>query len=189
MRQLIVFNNQTLDGYFSGANGDIGWSHRAQNDPEWKKFTADNAQGDGTLLFGRVTYELMASYWPTPAAAQNDPAVAGRINNLKKVVFSRTLDKASWNNTELVKTDMVDYVRKLKQGYGDPLVIMGSGSLVSQLTQEHLIDEYQVIVNPVVLGKGRTMFDGIKDMLRLKLEKTRTFGNGNVLQCYQPATS
>jgi dihydrofolate reductase len=187
MRQLIVFNNQTLDGYFSGTNGDIGWSHRPQNDPEWKKFTADNAKGDGTLLFGRITYELMASYWPTPAALQNDPAVAERINNLKKVVFSRTLDKAAWNNTELVKTDMVDYVRRMKQGSGDPMVIMGSGSLVSQLTQEHLIDEYQVIVNPVVLGKGRTMFDGIKDMLRLKLEKTRTFGNGNVLQCYQPA--
>ena len=91
MRQLIVFNNQTLDGYFSGTNGDIGWSHRAQNDPEWKKFTEDNAKGDGTLLFGRITYDLMASYWPTPAALKNDPAVAERINNLKKVVLSRTL--------------------------------------------------------------------------------------------------
>ena len=101
-------------------------------------------------------------------------------------MFSRTLDKASWNNTKLVKGDMAAEIRKMKKEPGKDMAIMGSGSIVSQLAQEGLIDEYQIVVIPVVLGKGRTMFDGIKEKLSLKLTKTRTFGNGNVLLCYEP---
>jgi dihydrofolate reductase len=141
------------------------------------------------LLFGRITYELMAGYWPTPAAAKAYPAVAEGMNNLPKVVFSRTLDKASWQQTTLVKGDLAGEVRKMKKEPGEHIAILGSGSIVSQLAQEGLIDEYQVVINPVVLGKGRTMFDGIKGKLTLKLTKTRTFGNGNVLLCYEPAAS
>ena len=137
-------------------------------------------------MFGRITYELMTSYWPTPYAMKNDPIVAERMNNLPKVVFSRTLDKASWNNTKLVKGDMAAEIRKMKKEPGENMVIFGSGSIVSQLAQEGLIDEFQIVVNPVALGKGRTMFDGIKEKLTLKLTKTRTFGNGNVLLCYEP---
>src|SRR4029434_10214166 len=106
-------------------------------------------------------------------------------NNMPKVVFSRTLDHVSWNNTILVKGDPATEMRKMKQEAGEGLVILGSGSIVSQLAQEGLIDEYQVVVNPVVLGKGRTMFDGVTEKLRLKLTKTRAFGNGNVLVCYE----
>ena len=109
------------------------------------------------------------------------------MNNLPKVVFSRTLDKASWNNTKLVKGDLAAEIRKMKKEPGEDMAILGSGSIVSQLAQEGVIDEYQVVVNPVVLGKGRTMFDGIKEKLTLKLTKTRTFGNGNVLLTYAPA--
>jgi dihydrofolate reductase len=105
---------------------------------------------------------------------------------MPKVVFSRTLDHASWNNTTLLKGDPAAEMRKMKQETGEGLAILGSGSIVSQLAQEGLIDEYQVVVNPVVLGKGRTMFDGVKDKLSLKLTKTRAFGNGNVLLCYEP---
>ena len=105
---------------------------------------------------------------------------------MPKVVFSRTLDQASWNNTKLVKGDMVAEVRRMKKEHGEGMVILGSGSIVSQLASEGLIDEYQVVVNPVVLGTGRTMFDGVKEKLNLKLTKTRTFGNGNVVLGYQP---
>jgi dihydrofolate reductase len=112
--------------------------------------------------------------------------VAERMNSLPKVVFSRTLDKASWNNTKLVKGDLAAEVRKMKQESGPTMAIMGSGSIVSQLAQEGLIDEFQVVVNPLVLGKGKSMFDGIKEKLTLKQTKTRTFGNGNVLLCYEP---
>ena len=186
MRKLVVFNQVTLDGYFAGPNGDISWAHKDKKDAEWNAFVADNAKGGGLLLFGRMTYELMASYWPTPQAAQNDPIVAERMNNLPKVVFSRTLDKASWNNMLLVKGGMAAEIRKMKKEPGEHMAILGSGSIVSQLAQEGLIDEYQIVVNPVVLGKGRTMFDGIREKLTLKLTKTRTFGNGNVLLCYEP---
>jgi dihydrofolate reductase len=184
MRKLVVFNQVTLDGYIADINGDMSWAHK--QDAEWNTFVQENASGGGELLFGRITYELMTSYWPTPYAMQNDPIVAERMNNLPKVVFSRTLDKASWNNTKLVKGDMAAEIRKMKKEPGENMVIFGSGSIVSQLAPEGLIDEYQIVVNPVVLGKGKTMFEGIKEKLTLKLTKTRTFGNGNVLLCYEP---
>ena len=108
------------------------------------------------------------------------------MNNFPKVVFSRTLDKVSWSNTRLVKNDLIGEIRKMKNEVGEGMAILGSGSIVSQLTDYGLIDEYQIVVIPVVLGKGRTMFEGIAKMLRLQLIKTQTFINGNVLLCYKP---
>ena len=186
MQRLVAFTQVTLDGYFTGRNGDISWAHEGQQDAEWNAFVAENASGGGLLLFGRITYELMASYWPTPLAFENDPVVAEGMNNLPKVVFSRTLDKVSWSNTRLVKGDLAAEVRNMKQEPGEGIAILGSGSIVSQLTQAGLIDDYQIVVKPVVLGEGRTMFDGIKEKLTLKLTKTRAFTNGNVLLCYEP---
>lgn len=186
MRKLVVFNSVTLDGYFSGPGGDISWAHKGDEDAEWNAFVAGNAGAGGMLLFGRITYELMASFWPTADAKKNYPDVAEGMNNLPKVVFSRTLDKASWQGTRLVKGDLAGEVRTMKKEPGPDMVILGSGSIVSQLAQEGLIDEYQAVVNPVVLGKGRTMFDGVKGKLALKLTTTRTFANGNVLLCYAP---
>ncbi len=129
----------------------------------------------------------MASYWPTPYAVKNDPVVAERMNSLPKVVFSRTRNQVSWNNTRLVKGNVAAEIRKMKREPGPGMAILGSGSLIAQLAPEGLIDEYQIMVNPVVLGKGRTLFDGIQDNLRLKLTKTRAFRNGNVFLCYEPA--
>ena len=186
MRRLIVFNNVSLDGYFVDANGSMRWAHRAQPDAEWNAFVAGNASGGGVLMFGRVTYELMASYWPTPLALKNDPIVAEGMNNLQKVVFSRTLDKVSWKNTTLMRGDLVTEVRKMKAEPGEGMAILGSGTIVSQLAQAGLIDEYQMALIPVVLGKGRTMFDGINEKLALKLTKTRTFANGTVVLWYEP---
>lgn len=186
MRKLIAFNHVTLDGYFVSATGDFRWAHKGNDDPEYSAFVAENASGGGQLLFGRVTYELMASYWPTPLAGQHDPAVAKGMNSMSKVVFSRTLTHAAWNNTRLVKGDLVSEIRKMKNESGPGMAILGSGSIISQLALEHVIDEYQMIVDPVALGKGRTMFDGITEPLNLKLTKTRTFGNGKVYLCYEP---
>jgi dihydrofolate reductase len=184
MRRLVVFNQITLDGYFTGPNGDFSWAHR--NDPEWNAFVEGNASGGGVLVFGRITYELMASFWPTPLALQTNSVVAERMNNLPKVVFSRTLNKAAWNNTRLVKDDIVGAIRAMKQEDGPGMAIMGSGTIVSQLAPTGLIDEYQIVVYPVALGGGRTMFDGINERLDLKLTNSRTFVNGNVLLCYEP---
>jgi dihydrofolate reductase len=184
MRKLVVFNNVTLDGYFTNKNGDMSWAHR--DDPEWNAFTAENAKGGGVLLFGRITYELMASFWPTPMAMEIMPDVAKGINNMPKIVFSRTLDQASWNNTKLVKSGLVEEVQKMKNEPGEDMVILGSGSIVSQLSEHRLIDEYQIVVIPIILGQGRTMFEGMTEKLALKRTKTRTFENGNVLLCYAP---
>lgn len=184
MRKLLVFNSITADGYFTDKRGDMSWAHK--QDPEWNEFVAGNSQSGGELLFGRVTYQMMESFWPTPVAAKQFPIVAEQMNNLPKVVFSRTLDTVSWQNTRLMKGNLADEVRKLKQEPGEQLVIMGSGSVVSQLALENVIDEFQMVVNPVALGDGRTMFDGIKEKLNLKLTGSRIFGNGNVLLTYEP---
>ena len=186
MRKLIVFNHVSLDGYFVDGNSSMGWAKTRKDDAEWNAFVEQNASGDGPLLFGRKTYELMIQYWPTPMAAQHDAAVADRMNKLPKVVFSRTLNDVSWNNTKLVKDDMAAEVRRMKQEPGDGLTILGSGTLVAQLAAESLIDEYHVVVNPVALGKGRTMFEGIQNKLALKPVTSRTFGNGCVYLVYEP---
>jgi len=181
MRQLSVFNQISVDGYFRTASGDSAWMHQQDDDAEFREFTAANARGGGTLLFGRTTYELMASFWPTAAAAEQFP------NGLPKVVFSRTLKEASWKNTKLVKGDPATEVRRMKNERGEQMVVMGSGTIVSQLAQAGLIDEYQLVVIPVVLGEGRTMFEGMRK-LNLTLTKTRTFRNGKAFLVYEPRT-
>ncbi|RIK41251.1 MAG: hypothetical protein DCC55_12455 [Chloroflexi bacterium] len=186
MRKLGVFNHVSLDGYFVDRKGDMSWAKVNHQDAEWNAFVAENASGGGVLVLGRVTYELMAGFWPTPFALESMPVVAERMNNLPKIVFSQTLDKASWNNTRLVKGDLAAEMRKMKDEPGEDMVILGSGSIVAQLAQAGLIDEYQIVVNPVVLGAGRTMFDGVNKTLNLKLTRTRTFANGNVFLCYEP---
>jgi dihydrofolate reductase len=183
MRKIIVFNQVSLDGYFTDAKGDMSWAHK--QDPEWLDFVNGNAQGGGEALYGRKTYELMASYWPTPMAMEQAPIVAKAMNDMPKVVFSKTLKKAGWSNTRLVKDGLAAEVRKMKKASGPDIVIMGSGSIVSQLAQEGLVDEYQIVVNPIVLGTGRTLFEGVKNKVGLKLAKTRTFKNGNVLLTYE----
>ena len=188
MRKLIVFNHVSLDGYFTDANSEMRFAQNPIADAEWDAFVAGNAGGGGMLVFGRITYDLMASFWPTPMAAQQMPEVAKAMNDLPKVVFSRTLHEAAWQNTKLVKDHLAGEIKKLKSGTGTDIVIFGSGSIVAQLAEAGLIDEYQIILDPVVLGKGRTMFDGLSETLTLKLKSSRIFGNGNVLLGYEPAT-
>ena len=140
-----------------------------------------------TLLFGRVTYEVMASYWPTPTAIENDPIVARKMNSISKIVFSRTLDRADWNNTRLVKEDLAGEIQALKQMPGKDLFIFGSSRLAASLAQMGLIDEYRIMVNPIVLGSGKPLLGGIKEKLPLKLINSMTFHNGNILLYYKPA--
>jgi hypothetical protein len=103
MPRLVMFNSISLDSYFTSSTNDMSWAHRY--DPEWTTFISSNASGEAVMAFGRKTYDLMASYWPTPMAAKNNPGVAEAMNKLPKLVFSRTLDKADWSNTKLVKGD------------------------------------------------------------------------------------
>jgi dihydrofolate reductase len=185
MRKLHVFDNISLDGYFTDAQGDMSWAHK--RDDEWNAFVAGNAGSNGALLFGRVTYDQMRSFWPTPQAAQMMPEVAKGMNAMPKYVVSRTLEAADWQNATLLKGDLVAEVTKLKATAGPDLVILGSGSVVSQLTEAHLVDEFQLVLSPTILGRGRTLFATVGARQSLKLAKTRTFSNGNVVLWYEPA--
>lgn len=184
MQRLAAFNSISLDGYFTDSKGDMSWAHQVAPDPEFDAFVANNASGGGMLVFGRVTYELMASYWPTPLAMQNDAAVAERMNALPKLVASRTMTEAAWQNTRIVSHDLSAEIRKLKRDGDRGMTILGSGSVVSQLAEEGLIDEYQVVVVPVVLGAGRTMFEGVPERMPLKLTGSRAFSGGKVVLSY-----
>ena len=174
----------TLDGYLEGPNSDISW-HNV--DDEFNDYAIDLLNNVDALLFGRVTYELMASYWPTTVALTNDPIVAGKMNSLSKFVFSRTLKKAEWNNTRLIKENVAEEVLKLKHQSGKDLAIFGSSDLALTLLPHNLLDEFRIFVNPIVLGGGKPLFEGISTRLDLKLLNTRTFRNGNVLLYYQLA--
>lgn len=184
MRKIILFNMITLDGYFEGPDRDISW-HTV--DEEFNDFAIDQLNAAGGLIFGRITYELMYSYWPTPAANQDDPGVAGLMNSLPKYVFSRTLGHVEWNNTKLLKGDAAGEVAQLKEQPGKDLFIFGSGILAASLTDQGLIDEYRLMVSPIVLGRGRPLFEGVKQPLPFTLVRTRSFRNGNVLLVHEPA--
>jgi dihydrofolate reductase len=183
MGKLVVFSSISLDGYFTDAHGDMSWAYRP--DPAWDAFVAGNARQQATLLFGRVTYEQMASFWPTPQALTMAPDVARGMNQAPKVVFSRSLERAAWSNTRLVGDGMLDTVRALRRDNPQELVLLGSGSIVSQLAQHDLVDEFQLVLVPVVLGAGRTLFDGLKRRLPLQLARNQAFANGNVVLSYE----
>jgi dihydrofolate reductase len=187
MRKVHVFEHVSLDGFFTDAKGEIGWLHQRAQDPEWEAFVRENASSNGVLVFGRKTYDMMAGWWPTPQAAKSEPVVAERMNALEKVVFSKTLERAEWSHTTLLKGDPAAEVKRLKAETGNDLVVMGSGTIVSQLAQDRLVDEYQLVFDPIVLGKGRTLFEGVTERIELKRLRTREFRNGNLVVHYAPA--
>lgn len=182
MGKLIHFMMTSLDGYFEGSKP---WSLEWHNvDGEFNDFAIGQLREADTLLFGRKTYEGMAAYWPGPAAVQDDPVVAGLMNGLPKVVFSKSLPTADWANTRLVREDAVGETARLKAQTGKAIFLLGSSDLAVSLTDKGLIDEYRVMVNPVLLGSGRPQFQGLKEKHKLKLVETRRFHSGNMLLIY-----
>lgn len=185
-RQISVFMQISLDGYYCDPGGDMSFAHKPAQDEEWHEFVAANASAGGMLLFGRTTYDMMAAWWPSPMAAQAMPQVAAGMNAMRKVVFSRTLKSADWSNTTLVRDDLIGTVRRMKGEKGPDIAILGSGSIVTQLADAGLVDTFQVVVNPVALGAGRSLFSGLTKQLELALTNTRVFKNGTVVLWYSP---
>ena len=183
MRKLFAFNLISLDGFFEGPDQDINW-HNV--DEEFNEFAIEQTSAVGALLFGRVTYQLMESYWPTADALKNDPAIAGIMNSVPKLVFSRTLEKAEWNNTRIVKENIEQEILNLKKQPGKDLAVFGSANLLSALVQMDLVDEHRVMVNPVLLGNGNPLFKSMEARVNLRLLKSRTFKSGNILLYYEP---
>ena len=151
-------------------------------DQEFFDYAKEMLRSVDTILFGRKTYELMAAYWPS---AKDE--IAGKMNNLPKIVFSRTLKKAEWKNTRLISGDATAEVSKLKQQPGRDMVILGSASLASSLLQRGLIDEYRVIISPVLIGSGNPLFPRITQRLKLTLKHAKVLGSGVVILYYQKA--
>ncbi len=181
MRKLIAAMNMTFDGFCD---------HTAMiADEEIHQHYTALINSAGTLLYGRITYQLMESYWPTvvknPTGNKSADEFAVAIDNVSKIVFSRTLKNVDWKNTELKKEVIKEEVLELKQQAGKP-IFAGSPSLIVALTQLDLIDEYQLSVQPTILGSGLPLFKNIRDRINLKLLKTKTFGCGAVTFYYEP---
>lgn len=175
----------SLDGYFKGSGGDISWAKRG--DEEENKFAIENAQKEHILLFGRVTYQMMESFWPSPMALQHNPVMAEAMNKSEKIVFSTTLRQATWGPTTIIAGNMIDEVKKLKEQPGKHLTVLGSGSIITQLADAGLVDGYQFSVHPVAIGSGTSIFKGLTTRLNLELTGTKTFKSGVVLLDYKPA--
>ena len=183
MRQLSAFMQVSLDGRFADAAGDISFAHQQAADSEWRQFMAGNAAAGSVLMFGRITYDLMASWWPTPAAAKAMPEIARQMNALPKVVASRTLSSPKWPNTTLIYRDLIGTVRRMKAESGPDITILGSGSIVTQLATAQLIDRIEVAVNPIALGAGKAFLAGLPLPMPFTMKRTRVFDNGSVVLC------
>ena len=181
MAKLGMFNLITLDGFFKGANNDISWHNFGEDE---QKMSDELSNQGNTLLFGRITYEMMYSYWAACDTIKNDPVTAQGMNQARKIVFSKKLEKADWQNTTLFRGDLVSEVRRLKEQETKDITILGSGQIVVQLAEANLIDKYLFLVNPLVLGEGTSLFQGLTGLRRFKLSSIRTMKSGNILLSY-----
>jgi dihydrofolate reductase len=180
VRKVIVSSLASLDGFFETLDKKLDW---CLTDEEFFAYAGEMLRAADTLLFGRTTYELMANYWP---AAPSDE-IADKMNNLPKLVFSRTLQEVEWNNSRLAKSGPQEEVSKLKSQSGKDLVVLGSATVASSLLQAGQVDEYRVILQPVLLGSGSPLFKDITEGIQLKLISAKAFGSGVVLLSYQRA--
>ena len=183
MKTLSVFNFLSLNGYYKGLNEDISW-HR--HGDEEAAFASDSAQTESTLLFGRKTYEMMASYWPTEQGMRDNPGVADGMNKSQKIVLSTSMKSASWQNPRIITNTAMEEIRKLKETGSNDITVLGSGSVVTQLADAGLVDVFQFMIDPVALGKGTPAFKDLGKTLNLKLSDFRSFKSGVVMLTYKP---
>lgn len=176
----------TANGFFEGPEHDISW-HTV--DEEFNDFAVEQLCATDQLIFGRVTYDLMAGYWPhhtpAPASSKNDAMVAQLMNGIPKIVVSRTMKTAEWDGTRVINADVAGELLKLKQEPGEEIAVFGSSNLAVTLMEHGLIDEFRIMVSPTIIGEGEPLFHGALQKMDLRLIRTRTFRNGNVLHYYR----
>lgn len=183
MRKLVAFEMISLDGYYEGVDHDISWH---TDDAERARFAAELLDEADNVLFGRVTYELLAGFWPTPEGEKTDPVIAEKLNRADKIVVSTTLDSPKWANTRLLSGNVATEIARLKEQPGKDLVILGSAKLTVSLIEMGLLDELQVVVSPVGLGTGRSLLEGLSHRIDLALVEARPFASDVLLRYSLP---
>ena len=184
MRTLASFILTSLDGFYEGPNGELDWPIV---DEEFNDFAIRQLDEADTLGFGRATYEHMAAHWPTDQAQANDPAITSRMNTKPKLVFSTVLERAGWANTTIIVGEAVEQIEKLKTTPGGELLLLGSAHLTAHLAAAGVLDELRIMVCPIAIGQGRSLFEGLKDRLALRTAHVKQFKGGNVLLTYRPS--
>jgi dihydrofolate reductase len=188
MRKLVLFLHASLDGFVEGPNGkmDIGY---ISYDADLEKHAKEILSTADTVIWGRGTFQMMHSYWSSvpsnPSASQHERDHAEWIEKTTKIVFSTTLEKIEWNNSRLVKEDVEEEIKNLKQQPGKDMVILGSPRFAHYLMQSDLLDEYKITVSPVLIGSGLPLFLGLKEKINLKLIENKTFESGAIGLVYQ----
>lgn len=183
MKKIISVEWLSLDGYFTDANNGTDWFVSSEETGNYLLKLFANID---TILLGKITYEIFAAYWPKPNPSDPNPkALIDFMNNSRKVVFSKSLKKAEWNNSVLKEDIDITEINKLKKDASKDIVIFGSGTIVSQLTKLGLIDEYQFLIIPVFLGNGKTLFKNEEAKAKLKLLNSKKFENGNMALHYE----
>jgi dihydrofolate reductase len=195
MRRIVMFNRVTVDGFFAGPDGSLDW---VVPDKDLDRAGASGIPGTDTVLFGRRTYEMFAAFWPyalddSPTSPnphmprQRSPemrAMSTMLNEATKLVFSRTLKEVTWNNSRVLPTFDPREIEAMKRQPGKDMIVFGSGSIVSQLTKHGLIDEYQFVVDPVLLGKGKRLLGDLPTSTKLELKEAKAYPSGNVMLRY-----
>lgn len=178
MRKITSFNFLTVNGCFKGLNDDISWH---VHNEEANKFSEKQLEADNILLFGRRTYDMMSGFWPTKMAYDSFPKVAERMNSSEKIVLSNSITKANWQNTKILTGNTIDQIRHLKSTSGKNITILGSGTVIAQLTDAGLIDEYEFLIDPLAIGEGTPLFENIKNKLELALTEVKPFQKSGII--------
>jgi dihydrofolate reductase len=184
MRTLASFILITLDGFYAGSNDEFDWAVIGEDFNDFAIHQLDQAD---TLGFGRTTYQHMAAHWPTEQARANDPAIASRMNTKPKLVFSTTLGHADWSNTAVVSGDALEQIESVKATGDGELLVLGSAHLTAHFAAAGVLDTLRIMVNPILLGQGKSLFEDLRDRLTLRLEDVRRFDSGKVLLTYGPS--
>jgi dihydrofolate reductase len=186
MRNVASFIFISLDGFYKGSNGELDWPNV---DAEFHAFAARQLDDAGAIAFGRTTYEHMNAYWPTEQAMADDPDMTTRMNDKEKLVFSRTIAHGDWSGTTVLRGEATERVAELKAASGEELLVIGSAHLTADLAQAGLLDELRIMIFPILLGQGRSLFEDLGRRLPLALLGVRQFDSGNVLLNYRPYPS
>jgi dihydrofolate reductase len=189
MRKVILAMQVTLDGFIEGPNGELDWAMK-EDEETWKDVFELQRSAD-TLLLGRVMYPGFEKYWlsvpKNPSSTKNEIEYARLADKMQKIVFSRTLQKIEWKTTRIIRDHIAEEIQKMKQQPGKDLVLLGGAGLASTFMNLGLIDEYHLIVNPLVLGGGKPLFKDVKERHKLKLLNAKTFKSGKVVLHYSKA--